>query len=261
VCWPSRAAVRSRRGPLISSPGTAGAKGAILHTTKASVASDITFWIGVGGFAVVIVREWVASRERRRARPVVICHEDQKRTFAHRPHEDWEARVHLTNESAASAFNVRFGVEMGGVHVPWKHDPANDLDASRVNVLRPGARDPEGTATYAVVIPDAVTWLIAAGRDRDIDEGRSYWAYYQSPAGDWWYTSNPSERSADLNITRIQRRLGFPSRQKRQLDRSLREGREVRSAAIGELRERAERESAADARASAHESQHPPDVG
>jgi hypothetical protein len=232
----------------------------MLHTTKASVALDITFWIGVCGFAIVIVREWIASRERRRARPVVISHEDQKRTFGQRPHEDWAAQVHLSNESAASAFNVRFGVEMGGVHVPWKHDPANDVEASRVNVLRPGARDPEGTATYTVVIPDAVTWLIGVGRDRDIDEGRSYCAYYQSPAGDWWYTSNPSERSADLKITRIQRRLGFPSRQKRQLDRSLREGREVRSGAIRELRERAERESAADAQASGQESsQHPSD--
>lgn len=82
----------------------------MLHTTKASVASEITFWIGVGGFAIVIVREWSASRERRRARPVVICHEDQKRTFAHRPQEDWVAQVHVTNESAASAVNVRFGV-------------------------------------------------------------------------------------------------------------------------------------------------------
>jgi hypothetical protein len=201
------------------------------HISTWSVVSGV---VGVVGLGVAVVREVIAGRERRRVRPVVVCHEARKRTV--RDGRD-VADVYLTNESGASAFNVRFGIEMHGVYVPWKHDQS-DAEASRLNVLRPGQREPED-GVREILIPDRILW--ALGADVDPDDGRSYWAYYQSPAGDWWLTSNPSGRSADLTIKRIRRRrFGTLSRQKRALERHLREGAEVQREAVRELREGAE---------------------
>ena len=211
------------------------------HVATWSVVSGV---VGVVGLGVTVVREVIAGRERRRVRPVVVCHEAKKRTI--RDGQDI-ADVYLTNESAASAFNVRFGIEMHGVRVPWKHDQG-DAEASRLNVLRPGQREPEG-GVRGVVIPDGVLWSLGSGVDPD--DGRSYWAYYESPAGDWWLTSNPCGRSADLTITRIRsRRFGAVSREKRALERHLRKGAEVQRQAVRELREGAERAPAGDGNAS-----------
>ncbi len=151
------------------------------------------------------------------------------------------ASVHLTNESEASAFNIRFGIDVRGVHVAWKHSQA-DPEPSRLNVLRRNEREPAGQGTRDIVIPDNILWSIPA--DQDPDEGRSYWAYYQSPAGDWWYTSNPASRSDDLTIKRIRsRRFGALSRQKGNFERSLREGAKTQSEAIRGQREGAKPET------------------
>jgi hypothetical protein len=174
------------------------------------------------------------ARERRRARPVVICHEDQKRDLR------GIALIHLTNESAASAFNIRFGINAAGVDIGWRHSQA-DPEPSRLNVLRPNEREPPDQGTLDLVIPDELA--LWSGDDPDPDEGRSYWAYYQSPAGDWWYTSNPASRSDDLTIKRIRsRRLGPLSRQNRNFERRIREGVQIQSVAIRELREGAQPE-------------------
>jgi hypothetical protein len=131
------------------------------------------------------------------------------------------ADAHITNESAASAFNIRFGIRVGGVYVPWKHSQL-DAEPSRINVLRPNERHPE-KVPIPIVLPDDL--LLEIGRDRDPDEGRSYWAYYQGPAGDWWYTLNPSIPSDDLKITRVRsKRLAPVSPRNRQLDKALRLG-------------------------------------
>ena len=71
---------------------------------------------------------------------------------------------------------------MSGVTIAWKRS-AEDEKPSRLNVLAPGTREPD-KGTHDVVISDAVLWSLPD--DRDPDEGRSYWACYQSPAGDWW---------------------------------------------------------------------------
>lgn len=192
------------------------------------VGQEIGYAIGAAGVVVAYVSHRI---ERRRARPVVVCHEDQKRDL------HGVVLVHLTNESATSAFNIRFGIVVGDVHIGWKH-AQNDPEPSRLNVLRPNDREPPHSASHKLVIPDEVA--IWAGTDRDPDEGRSYWAYYQSPGGDWWYTSNPADRSADLTIKRIRsRRFGSISRHRRTLDRRLRQGADVRSAAVRGLREAA----------------------
>jgi hypothetical protein len=149
------------------------------------------------------------------------------------------AEAYLTNESSASAFNIRFGIAIGGVPVHWKHNPL-DAKPSRINVLRPNQREPAGTNTAYIAMPDQLIWGI--GADRDPDEGRSYWTYYQGPAGDWWYTSNPTDRSADLVIERVRsRRFGALSRRHRKLTKTIERGRTVRTEAIRDLNEAAER--------------------
>jgi hypothetical protein len=191
-----------------------------------SVGQEIGYAIGAAGVVLAYVTHRI---EGRRARPVVVCHEDQKRDL------HGVALVHLTNESAASAFNIRFGITMEGVHIGWKHSES-DPDLSRLNVLRPGDREPPPSESHRIVIPEEVA--IWSRTDRDPDEGRSYWAYYQSPGGDWWYTSNPVDRSADLMVKRIRSgRFGPLSGHRRKLDRRLREGAKVRSAMLRELRE------------------------
>jgi hypothetical protein len=62
------------------------------------------------------------------------------------------------------------------------------------------------------------------------DEGRKYWAYYQGPAGDWWFTANPYTRSEDLQIRRVRsRRFGPISRGNRRLVKSIERGAQIRS--------------------------------
>jgi hypothetical protein len=209
-----------------------------------STSSDIAYIVGLGGLGLAVLREWMAARERRRARPVVITHEDQKRTLRN---GQQVASVHITNESAVSAFNIRFGIYIRGVPVAWKHSK-DDPEPSRLNVLPPNAREPPrgvGTGEFEIVIPDAVLWSI--GAKRDPDEGRAYWAYYQAPGGDWWHTSNPATRSDDLKITRLRsRRFGVLAWRNRRLDRRLRTGEKVLSTAIKELREGAQQHDADD---------------
>lgn len=84
----------------------------------------------IGVFCMAALTDWI---EQRRVRPVVICNEQEKR------HSGWEgergfwvASVYLTNESSSSAFNVRFGINMAGRHMPWKHSPDEDEAASRL---------------------------------------------------------------------------------------------------------------------------------
>ncbi len=204
---------------------------------RMSVGAVVGYAVGVTGIALAITRYWI---DQRRARPIVICHEEQKRhTKQIAGTSYWAASVFLTNESAASAFNIRFGISVAGIPIPWKHD-VRDPEPSRVNVLRPNERHPEKPAFLDVLMADQVFWSIA---DRDPDEGRSYWAYYQGPAGDWWYTSNPYDRGDDLVIRRIRsRRFSSLSVRNRRLDKALRLGQTARTLAIRELNEAARRE-------------------
>jgi hypothetical protein len=199
------------------------------------VAAVIAITIAVASFVVSALTYWI---EQRRVRPIVICHEDRRRHIADRATRSfWVASVHLTNESSTSAFNIRFGVDMAGNHMAWKHSP-DDNEASRLNVLRPNEREPEGDVVSPVYIDDRVTWAIseALGGEGDVDDGRKYWAYYQGPAGDWWYTSNPFNRSDDLDIRRVRsRRFGPVSRGNKQLLSSIERGLAIRTQSIRDL--------------------------
>jgi hypothetical protein len=205
-----------------------------------SVAAVIAIGVAaatIAGFTVSALTYWITQR---RLRPIVICHEQRKRhTRWEGPKPDadafWAASVYLTNESATSAFNVRFGIDMNGNHIPWKHDPQDD-GPSRVNVLRPNERHPEKAAVLEVRIDDRMLWDIAKKVNGDADEGRAYWAYYQGPAGDWWYTFNPTGRNDDLVIRRVRsRRFGPISRGNRRLVKSINRGGQIRGQAIREL--------------------------
>jgi hypothetical protein len=194
-----------------------------------NIGTDIGYAVGVGGIALTVVQHWT---ERRRARPVVITNEVEKRTIKEGP------KVTVTNDSTVPAFNVRYGVNMGGIYIPWKHSQ-NDLEASRWNVLPAGQTEPN-VGSREIVIPDKV--LFALANDRDPDDSRFYWAYYHGPGGDWWYTTNPASRSENLKIQRLRRgALGW---RKRKLDRALKKGEKMLSAAIAELQAGAQSESA-----------------
>jgi len=218
---------------------TIGASPAVHQGSAVSVGAVIAIVAGavaVAGLVVSALTYWITQR---RVRPIVICHEQQERHLEwEHPGPDspafWAASVFLTNESASSAFNVRFGVDMSGNHIPWKHDP-EDKDPSRVNVLRPNERHPDDDAVLDVRIDDRMLWDLGGSSDGGADEGRKYWAYYQGPAGDWWFTSNPYTRSGDLQIRRVRsRRFGPISRGNRRLVKSIERGAQLRSQSIRE---------------------------
>jgi hypothetical protein len=168
----------------------------------------------VAGVALSALTYWITQR---RVRPIVTCQEHQKRHIRHEATRGyWVASVYLTNESTTTAFNVRFGIDMAGRHISWKYD-REDQTASRLNVLRPSGRHPDQDGVIDVFIDDRMLWHIShpLGGDGDADDGRIYWAYYQGPAGDWWYTYNPFDRTTDFTIKRVRsRRFGPISRGK-----------------------------------------------
>jgi hypothetical protein len=214
-----------------------------------SAANTIAIAIAVASFVVSALAYWI---EQRRVRPIVICNEHRKRHIEDKATRSfWVASVYLTNESSSSAFNVRFGIDMAGNHMAWKHSPDDD-DPSRLNVLRPNHREPDGNALPEVQIDDRVLWHMGVGSETDVDEGRTYWAYYQGPAGDWWYTSNPSNRSDDLVIRRVRsRRFGPVSRGNRKLLNSIERGLEIRTQSIRDLNAAIEEQRARRAEAEA----------
>jgi hypothetical protein len=153
--------------------------------------------VGTVGILIAAGREWVAARDRRRVRPVVVVHEARGRHF--RQDQGLAVLAYLTNESAATAFNVRFGVELDGVLIPFKHSD-EDENASRLNVVPPGDREPAGDATFEIRLPQGLGWSQPGA---DPDPGRSYWAQYQGPGGEWWTTRNPWRRDGDFEVKRL----------------------------------------------------------
>lgn len=221
--------------------------GAVHHPGTNGVPTWITIAVGataVAAFLLSVFNYWITQR---RVRPIVICHEHRKRHSKRDALDNgyWAASVYLTNESEAAAFNVQFGIDMAGRHFGWKRG-RTDEKASRLKVLRPNGRYPD-TDYVDVVIDDRVTWdLSSVAGDTDIDEGRIYWAYYQGPAGDWWYTANPTDRTSDFVIKRVRSdRFGPISRGNRKLVKSIEQGAEVRTRAFRELQEAAEKHRAA----------------
>lgn len=215
-----------------------GTSTAVHHGSPVSAGAVIAIGVGVAtiaGFGLSALAYWITQR---RVRPIVICHEQRKRHIREEAATAyWAASVYLKNVSTTSAFNVRFGIDMDGRYAAWKHH-RGDEKASRLNVLIPNERHPEGNGLMDVFIDERMLWDIsdALGGEGDVDDGRIYWAYYQGPAGDWWYTSNPSDRTDDFTIKRVRsRRVGAVSRGNRKLVKSIERGAAIRAKAISDL--------------------------
>src|SRR3954471_14124547 len=62
-----------------------------------------------------------ARNERRRSQPIVVAHEARRRHFTDSHQEGfWAVDAYVTSEGSGPAFNVRFGVEFGGVRYPYR---------------------------------------------------------------------------------------------------------------------------------------------
>lgn len=85
-------------------------------------------------------------------------------------------------------------------------------------MLRRSAREPSQGEREVSIRMTALLSLSSSDQTTEIDEGREYWAIYQSSAGEWWYTINPTRRSEDLTVKRVRsRRWGTLTRHERQL--------------------------------------------
>lgn len=170
-------------------------------------------------------QELVARRERLARRPVVLAHEVAGRDFQERG-PGFVVIAAVENHSDVAAHNVRFGVELHGVAIPFR-GAASDASPSRLNVVAARQRVPD-TEGFVVVIPDGFGWDTA----EDPDPGRAYWCLYQDPGGHWWETRNPVRRDGDFTIRRV--RSG--KRRLRKLTEAFQEKTEAGEAAAEEAR-------------------------
>jgi hypothetical protein len=113
---------------------------------------------------------------------------------------------------------VRFGIELNGVRFPYKHNPS-DEEASRINVVAPGARVPDAGA-YKIPIPGEFNW--AGGGDPD--PGRAYWCRYRDLGGQTWETRNPWRRSDNFSIRRVRHPRQVAWREQRRRNRIIERG-------------------------------------
>jgi hypothetical protein len=209
----------------------------------ASLNTTQTISIAVGGIVtlgvlVAIFNVWTSFiHERRRTQPIAISHEYHGRRFTDKS-DYFAVGGYLTNEGGGPAFNVRFGVEFGGVRYPQKMYP-DDPDAGNVQrVLRPGERRPYGDTkpdSWPILIPALA--LIGTESGDELDRSRVYWARYENARGQTWETTNPWERSARLHIRRV-RAVGLreKSEQRRRV-RAGASGAAWEAQALAELRE------------------------
>lgn len=144
----------------------------------ASLSTTQTISVAAGGVVtlgvlVAIFNVWTSFiHERRRTQPIAISHERHERRLTDKS-DYFAVGGYLTNEGGGPAFNVRFGVEFGGVRYPQKMYP-DDPDAGNVQrVLRPGERRPPGDAvpdSWPILIPALA--LIGAAPGAELDPTR-----------------------------------------------------------------------------------------
>lgn len=180
---------------------------------------------------VGVLNVWISvANERKRTQPIVIAHEEHGRTFTGKP-DYFAVGGYITNESSGHAFNVRFGVELNGVHY-CQRLRAEDPDSGNVQrVLRPGERRPTA-GSWPVLIPQ----LSLLGTNGDPDPGRVYWARYENARTQTWETRNPADRSGRLDIRRV-RFVGIRDRlEERRRTKAGERGADWERAALAELR-------------------------
>jgi hypothetical protein len=132
----------------------------------------------------------------RSAQPVVIVHESSREIDAD---GYMEFRVHLENRGAHSAFNVRFGVELGGTRYAYGGDAASRGARQSVG---PGELLPGPQQVFRL----RASWApYALARVEGIDSKPVFWARYENPFGEVWETRNPADPYGDLKIKRLRR--------------------------------------------------------
>jgi hypothetical protein len=210
----------------------------VLAVSLETVWAVVIAGVPVAGLSIAVGNLLLArANERNRTQPIVIAHEARAAHLREGMFAlGWALDAYITSEGGGPAFNVRFGVELGGIRWPYRlreDDPAGSIQ----RVLRPGERRPvEGS--WEVAIPDRGV----SGIEGNLDSGRKYWCRYENATGQTWETVNPAERSATLDIKRV-RRVG--RRQKKEQEAredAERRGREREQQAVGELRKEAAEE-------------------
>ena len=165
-------------------------------TTLQKVELVAVIVVGVGGLVIAAVNAWLAiANERKRTQPIVIASQDgPRRSIEHSNRSAFD--VYMTNEGTGAAFNVRFGVELHGVRIPYKHDP-NDPYASVYPIVKPGQRLPGSSW------PLEFDRLYLLSKIADPDVSSMFWARYENAQGKLWETRNPGNRSGRLGIKRV----------------------------------------------------------
>lgn len=191
---------------------------------------------GVAGllFGAVGMRASAATARERR-QPIVVAHEDKSRSFSGQG-ASWFVLAHIRNESGPAAFNVRFGVEYGGIRFPYKMNVDDPDEGNVQRVVPAGARLPANEAeNFPVLLTSEDIWHTAAVRG-SLDDTAIYWCRYENALGHTWETRNPADRSAKLDIRRV-RRPGRAAEGESKARAAMRsEGREWEAQALEELR-------------------------
>lgn len=206
---------------------------------------DVSLWgipleviTGVSGllFGAAAMRASAATARERR-QPIVVTHEDKDRTFSS-DKSLWYARVHVVNESGPAAFNVRFGVEYGGVRFPYRMSVEDPDGGNTQRVVQAGARLPKDeTESFPILISSADIWHTAAVTRR-LNDTAVYWCRYENALGQTWETRNPGDRSAKLDIQRVRRPRRREKRETMVRTGVRTAGREWEAQALEELRSR-----------------------
>lgn len=152
-------------------------------TTSDKIQLTIAVITGVAALTALAGLALSQSNERRRSQPIVIAHEAAERHFAREKNAMWVVEAYLTSEGGGPAFNVRFGVEFGGVRYPYRLSIDDPESGNIQRVLRPGDRRPsDGTwpvLLTSLAIRGRAADSVAAGKPGSLDADRVYWARYE----------------------------------------------------------------------------------
>lgn len=194
---------------LTGDSGTAS--GLIQHDRAVIAALSTSDKIGLAAAVIAALGVLIAAgslfigviNERRRTQPIVMANDAHPRTFAPSSSQAvWVVDAYLTSEGGGPAFNVRFGVEFGGVRFPYRFE-VDDPDSGNVQrVLKSSERRPEA-GSWPILIDSLSMVGSAAEAEGDVDAKRIYWARYENAQKHTWETRNPADRSAKLDIRRI----------------------------------------------------------
>lgn len=180
--------------------------------------------VPVAALGIALFNAWLAARaDRRRNQPVVICHSNGGGLrFA--AGTGFETLVTVENAGGGPAFDVRFGVALGGFWFPYRGDANTTGPPHRFRVIPPGATkpDPDPDNLYrrpvAQIRVDAAVLLTAVREgSKELEGSAVYWAWFKNSYGQTWEVLNPTAATSDLAIKRVR----FPRTRERHRSRQL----------------------------------------